>query len=444
MPKDRPLESYFWQLLKAGLALSAVVIYSRYLGAAGRGSLSIYLLYVQMLLMINELFVGSALANWIAMYGLRRFLPRIVVVSLAMLSLAALLAWMGGITGNASVKLAAKPQVDGPFILLVLLLGWSALLIFQNVAMNFFQSRGEILEKNRWLVGFELLKIGGLTTLIFGLSVQIVPLPYVVLSLVFSGSIWSIFCLSRLSSLNAFAPIYKKTELPSIRHTWKEGIWAQTGQILLFMVYRIPLLLTSFIMGDAAAGILANTLLVIDTIWILANTLGSIVHGRALGIFKVFKREKLGLRFATFSFWGTFLLSMGVMAIPMDWYGRLFGAEFTSMSGLLWQSLPGIWALGFFAPLGNLFHAQNQFKQLLVHHSLGLVVMAVTVFVGYVILDSVTVTHLIWSWNFALSTILGLHIFRRKFTYPQKDFFKVNTLLTYRLLCKFFRSLMPR
>ncbi len=439
MPKDRPLESYIWQLLKAGLALAAVVIYSRYLGAAGRGSLSIYLLYVQMLLMVNELFVGSALANWIAMYGLRRFLPRILCVSLSMLSLAALLAWLGGITDNAPVDLGNTAHLNPPYILLFLLLGWSAILIFQNVAMNFFQSRGEILEKNRWLVGFELLKVGGLITLIFGLSVQVVPLYYVVLSLVFSGFIWSILCLSRLASLNAFTPHNKKADLPSIRHTWNEGIWAQTGQIVLFLVYRTPLLLTSYLMGDAAAGIFANTLLVIDTIWIFANTLGAIVHGRALGIFNELKREKLGLRFATFSFWGTFLLSMGAVAIPMDWFARVFGAEFDSMSGLLFQSLPGIWALGFFAPLGNLFHAQNQFKQLLLHHTLGLVIMAVSVLIAHVIFASITVTHLIWSWNFALSTILGLHIFRRKFTHPQKGFFKVNTLLTYRLVRKFMR-----
>lgn len=444
MPKDRPLESYFWQLLKAGLALAAVVIYSRYLGAAGRGSLSIYLLYVQILLMVNELFVGSALANWIARYGLRRFLPRIVVVSFSMLLLAALLAWCGGITGKNPVDIENAEQLNAPLALLLLLLGWSAILIFQNVAMNFFQSRGEILEKNRWLVGFELLKVGGLLTLVFGLAVQVVPLNYVVLSLVFSGLIWSVLCLLRLVRLNAFKPLYAKADLPNIRYTWKEGIWAQTGQILLFLVYRTPLLLTSYMMGDAAAGVFANTLLVIDTIWIFANTLGAIVHGRALGIIKELKREKLGLRFATFSFWGTFLLSLGVVAIPPDWFGRLFGAEFVSMSGLLWQSLPGIWALGFFAPLGNLFHAQHQFKQLVVHHSMGLVVMAVTVSIGYVILDGFTVTHLIWSWNFALSTILGLHIFRRKFSSPQKDFFKVNTLLTYRLLCKSLRFIKPR
>jgi O-antigen/teichoic acid export membrane protein len=439
MPKDRPLESYIWQLLKAALALAAVVIYSRYLGAAGRGSLSIYLLYVQMLLMVNELFVGSALANWIAQYGLRRFLPRILSVSLSMLSLAALLAWLGGITDNAHVDLGNTAHLNPPYILLLLLLGWSAILIFQNVAMNFFQSRGDILEKNRWLVGFEFFKVGGLITLIGGLSVEIVPLDYVVLSLVFSGLIWSIFCLSRLASLNAFTPFNKKADLPSIRHTWNEGIWAQTGQIVLFMVYRTPLLLTSYLMGDAAAGIFANTLLVIDTIWIFANTLGAIVHGRALGIFNEFKREKLGLRFATFSFWGTFLLSMGAVAIPMDWFARLFGAEFDSMSGLLWQSLPGIWALGFFAPLGNLFHAQNQFKQLLLHHSIGLVVMAVLLLIAHVIFASITVIHLIWTWNFALSTILGLHIFRRKFMHPQKDFFKVNTLLIYRLVRKLMR-----
>ena len=91
MAKDRPIESYVWQLLKATLSVVAVILYSRVLGATGRGSLSIYLLYVQVFLMLNELFVGSALANWISQYGLRRFLPRITGISLGMLALAGVL-----------------------------------------------------------------------------------------------------------------------------------------------------------------------------------------------------------------------------------------------------------------------------------------------------------------------------------------------------------------
>ena len=88
MAKDRPIESYIWQLTKAALSIIAVILYSRYLGAAGRGSMSIYLLYVQVFLMLNEMFVGSALANWISLYGLRRFIPRIFVVTTIMLGLA--------------------------------------------------------------------------------------------------------------------------------------------------------------------------------------------------------------------------------------------------------------------------------------------------------------------------------------------------------------------
>ena len=57
MAKDRPIELYVWQLLKATLSVVAVILYSRVLGATGRGSLSIYLLYVQVFLMLNELFV---------------------------------------------------------------------------------------------------------------------------------------------------------------------------------------------------------------------------------------------------------------------------------------------------------------------------------------------------------------------------------------------------
>ncbi len=433
MSKDTPIESYIWQILKAVASFAAVIVYSRYLGASGRGTLSVYLLYVQMLLMINEMFVGSALANWISQFGLRRFLPRIVGVSLGILGLAAALALLLGFPPEEG-KASALSWLH-PAAVLVLLLAWSALLIFQNVAMNFFQSRGAVLEKNKWLLGFEILKLLGLLGLILGFTQHYGSLILVLGALVLSGFLGGIACFWRLKTLSAFSKRPEHSEL-NISHTWWEGIWAQLGQIALFFVYRIPVLWASYALSDAAAGILANALLVVDTVWIFANTFGSVLHSRALNIANLRKRERMSLRFMAYSFWGTLVLVLALAAVPAELFAWVFGADFYPMKHLIMLGIPGILALAVFAPLGNLFHAQNQFKRLLLHHTLGLIVMVLCLGFFKVFQDSVNFTQLIFAWNLALCTVMALHIFRRNYLETKGLLFRVNTLLIWRLLKK--------
>lgn len=435
MANDRPIESYIWQIIKAGLSFTAVILYSQVLGAAGRGILSIYLLYVQVFLMMNELFVGSALANWISKFGLRRFIPRIALVSGIMLCLVGLLgAYFNAIGGEKS---STEPNTRFS-LMLGLLMVWSLVLIVQNVAMNFFQSRGDIIEKNKWLVGFEGLKVGGLLILIFTISQSVVHIEQIMMALVLGGILWVIFCVFRLFSLRAFS-MQKKSENESIGHTWNEGIWAQIGQITLFFIYRIPLFVAARWMGDAAAGILANALLVIDTIWIYANTMGTIVHGRALQFANQEKQEKITLRFTAFSFWGTLLLLGAVVIVPNSLFTWVFGAEFFPMKSLVIQAIPGIMALAVFAPFGNLFHARNQFKLLLWNHAMGLGVMSLILSGFFLGIESFQFTQLIWAWNIALVTVMFAHIYRGKFTKKRNLNFALNTLLIYRLIRKWGR-----
>ncbi len=430
MANDRPIESYIWQIIKAGLSLTAVILYSQVLGAAGRGSLSIYLLYVQVFLMTNEMFVGSALANWISKFGLRRFLPRIFLVSTLML-------FLGGLLGSYLNIFSVDPTKanTGFSPILGLLLAWSLVLILQNVAMNYFQSRGDIVEKNKWLVGFEGLKVVGLLILIFALAKSVVYIDQILMVLVFSGILWVIVCTMRLISLGAFLMPNTSHE-ESIGYTWNEGMWAQIGQIVLFFIYRIPLFVAARWMGDAAAGILANALLVIDTIWIYANTMGTIIHGRALQFVDPEKQEEITLRFTVFSFWGTLGLIGAVVLLPNSLFTWVFGAEFYQMKSLVIQSAPGIIALALFAPFGNLFHARNQFKKLLQHHALGLGMMVLILIWIYLRIESVRFTHLIWSWNLALSVVMLAHIYGRKFIKKRNLNFILNTLLIYRLFRK--------
>ncbi|MFM8995212.1 MAG: hypothetical protein ACKOI1_03100, partial [Bacteroidota bacterium] len=70
-----PIKTFGWQLVKAVLAAVVVIVYSRVMGAYGRGSLSILLLNLQMVLMVSELVAGGALANVLSQDPAKRILP---------------------------------------------------------------------------------------------------------------------------------------------------------------------------------------------------------------------------------------------------------------------------------------------------------------------------------------------------------------------------------
>lgn len=430
MSKDRPIPSFIWQLVKAGFALVSVVIYSRYLGASGRGTLSVLLLYVQLFLMFNELFVGSALANWIANYGLKRFLNRIIGVTAIMISLAMLLSLIFG-----------WPNVNHSIYILVLLALWTVILVFQNVALNFFQSRSEIVKKSKYQGVFELLKLVSLSLIWVAVLPADDKLLKVLGALVLGGTVWSTGVLIELWNLGAFKEV-KNTD--SIKHTWGEGIWAQLGQIALFLVYRTPLFAASFYISDAAAGVLANTFLVVDTVWIFANTMGSIVHGRVLSMPRTLSQYRFASRYEVISFWGTLVIWLLVLVIPEWVYVAIFGLDFIQMHVFLKWMTPGVLALGLFASRGNLYHACNEFKRLLLHHITAWFFLLLCLVLCVQITESVTLTQLILIWNFALISIAIMHHFHRKFNKEGRSYFLVNTLLIWRLMLKNGRRLYRR
>jgi O-antigen/teichoic acid export membrane protein len=419
MSKDRLFTSYSWQIAKAIFAFLSVIVYSRFLGATARGTLSIYLLYVQLFLLFNEMFVGSALANWFAIYGFRRFTKRIVWISVIMLLFGVLLAVIVGWPGTYHAGLT-----------LLLLSLWVSVLVFQNVAMNYFQSRSEITRKAQYLFSFELLK-WLLLSLLWWVYVPLDSnILKVLLLLVSAGVIWSIWVAKELWQLGAFQEI--KSQAP-IQHTWAEGIWAQGGQIALFLVYRTPLFATSYFLGDSAAGVLANTFLMVDTIWIFTNTIGSMVHGRTLNLNSELAQERFCARAEVWSFWGTMAILLVVLALPEALYTWVFGHDFSAMPLWLNYMVPGILALSLFASRGNLYHARNEFKRLLLHHGLAWIFMILAILWMHLYQESVTITPLIFLWNLALCSIAVLHYFHRKFRSSFPTYFWVNTLLIWRL-----------
>lgn len=522
-------------MAKAAAAFLTVVVYSRVLGAHFRGELSLMLLYLQLALMINEMVVGSVMANWFVRFDFKFLTQRLWWVSGTVLGVFGLLGWLGFNWGY--------------MVLPLVLLG--ATLVRQNMVINLLQSKDLISLRNRWQFHYEALKLilqlvgfGLLYFLIYWANVQkdlhpsssqwaenlLIsslgnsewnPVLYVLWILAIAGIIWwwlsrkvvrnvlngdsshslhppksqsnSVQSLhppkSQSNSVHSLLPTESQSNSvhslhpresqsnsvhslhpPKQKFGWreiKEGFLAQLGHLVLFLIYRMPIFMCSAWMLEIwgfnreiipmgyvgfndfnrTAGILSNVLLIADTLWIFANSLGGIVHAKLLQpdmmLRSVSSQNRWIWRFFIISILGTSILTFLTALMPDILYTSIFGREFGVMAKYFSWIIPGVLALGVSAVIGHVLHARNQFSTLLKNHAMGLGGMLLCWWILRKPLwpsDLDFAKYLLFGFNFGLILVMVMNFlsmgpdFRKRIKTPR------NILITLNLLLRFVRN----
>lgn len=437
-----PVRTFGWQLVKAVIAALVVVIYSRGMGAYGRGALSVLLLYLQLTLMVSEVVAGGALANLLTKYSVRRILPTAWVFLLLVLCIAYLIGWFVWVIPNAGKYPIC---LDHPKVITLNLLFFQGLFLGGlNIQYNLYQAQGWVNQRNRLQVSMEVLKLLGLLLCFEAMYGFIIPknaaielsvsmhiaerlmdgqtLHYlhgfnemaILWILVYaSGLVW-VYSLWQSRSLfkgGAMQSIQSSPqEMGQSRHGsnngsfWSSiqppkemfniGFLSQLGHILLFLLYRLPLWWMAAQFGNSEAGLLANALLIADTIWIFGNSYGTILHSRMLVssgslsgdrnngdesalASQQRKFQKLLSRYVVISSSGTLLAVLAAMLVPNALYIFVFGETFLGLKETLFMISPAVIFLGISAPIGHYLHAQNRFKGLIVSYGSAVVVLVV-------------------------------------------------------------------
>ena len=437
-----PVRTFGWQLVKAVIAALVVVIYSRGMGAYGRGALSVLLLYLQLTLMVSEVVAGGALANLLTKYSVRRILPTAWVFLLLVLCIAYLIGWFVWVIPNAGKYPIC---LDHPKVITLNLLFFQGLFLGGlNIQYNLYQAQGWVNQRNRLQVSMEVLKLLGLLLCFEAMYGFIIPknaaielsvsmhiaerlmdgqtLHYlhgfnemaILWILVYaSGLVW-VYSLWQSRSLfkgGVMQSIQSSPqEMGQSRHGsnngsfWSSiqppkemfniGFLSQLGHILLFLLYRLPLWWMAAQFGNSEAGLLANALLIADTIWIFGNSYGTILHSRMLVssgslsgdrnngdesalASQQRKFQKLLSRYVFISSSGTLLAVLAAMLVPNALYIFVFGETFSGLKETLFMISPAVIFLGISAPIGHYLHAQNRFKGLIVSYGSAVVVLVV-------------------------------------------------------------------
>ena len=437
-----PVRTFGWQLIKAVIAALVVVIYSRGMGAYGRGALSVLLLYLQLTLMVSEMVAGGALANLLTKYSVRRILPTAWAFLLLVLCIAYLIGWLVWVIPNAGDYPIC---LDHPKVITLNLLFFQGLFLGGlNIQYNLYQAQGWVNQRNRLQVSMEVLKLLGLLLCFEAMYGFIIPknaaielsvsrhiaerlmdgqtLHYlhgfnemaILWILVYaSGLVWvyslwqsrSLFKGGVMQSIQS-SPQEMGQSRPGLnngsfwssiqppKEMFNSGFLSQLGHILLFLLYRLPLWWMAAQYGNSQAGLLANALLIADTIWIFGNSYGTILHSRMLVSSGSFsgdrnngdvsapasqqrKFNKLLSRYVVISSSGTLLAVLLAMIVPNALYVFVFGETFSGLKETLFLISPAVIFLGISAPIGHYLHAQNRFKDLIVSYGAAVLVLIV-------------------------------------------------------------------
>jgi O-antigen/teichoic acid export membrane protein len=441
-----PLKTFGWQLAKAICAALVVVIYSRGMGAYGRGALSILLLYLQLTLMVSEMVAGGALANLLTKYSVRRILPTAWSFLFLVLSVAYLIGWFFWLIPNAGDYPIC---LDHPKVITLNLLFFQGLFLGGlNIQYNLYQAHGWVHRRNKLQVFMEVLKLLGLLLCFEAMYGFIFPkhaaielsvrlrtaeltaerlidgqtLDYlhgfdemaILWVLVYaSGAVWVyslwqsrfLFKGGSMQSMSSSSEVLDQAQIGSNngsfwrsiqppREMFHSGVLSQLGHILLFLLYRLPLWWMAAQFGNSQAGLLANALLIADTIWIFGNSYGTILHSRMLVWYGTVggdgnsrnmsefglgerKFHKLLSRYVLISAAGTLLAVLAAMIVPNALYIFVFGETFSGLKETLFLISPAVIFLGIAAPIGHYLHAQNRFKDLIISYGSAVVVLVI-------------------------------------------------------------------
>lgn len=381
-----------WQAAKSGIAMLVVIVYSRLMGADGRGGLSIWLINIQLFMLVLEWMVGSTIPNFIGEYGFRKVL-KFSSLAIAFISLLWLL--LGGwIHNGVWFWMCSWEDISAVGLGMCLIVGLGMLNVIQGV----FQYRGMVEQRNKLqlrveifklvilllsLVFFTLIIVHGpwLDLSVWGLiwlAVPILNLGHVLVVLVLAT--WVAILVTVWMNRSVFVeewrndPLQGRTNvtgwiLPLV--AFRDGFWSQAGHLVYFAITRLPIWWLGFRGGqESVVGVLANVWLMWDTVMIVGNSYGVVIHSMVLqenyGADATLNSGAWLKHFRRNSFWRAILLCFVISSLPDDVYSTVFGPEFGNMNRYFIFLIPVVVLSSVAAPMAHWLHANNRFFELFI------------------------------------------------------------------------------
>jgi O-antigen/teichoic acid export membrane protein len=375
--------TFFSKLMVAILGLAIVVISSKFLGAEGRGIISLMMSLIAFLQLFCDFGSNSAIINLSYQVDQRRL-------------------WLSSLVWVLLIcMLSYIPIFFFSHIRFIYLVPVAALLYsFINVNSLLLMGNRRVSMRNAVLVATPLLLLCCFAILLFNSDLYINAYPLALfLSLSVAGVLSFLMLKDKL----------KPSQSPFMfeKRLLQQGAWVQGGHAVQFLNYRFNFFIVAYLMGEASLGIYNNAVILAESIWILGHSIGQMQHMKILNTSEGHLHISLTNKFIKINFLGSMLLMAALVSLPEVFWSWLFSEDFKEMHQLFIFLAPGVLCFSISNIINHFLHAKNDFKSILRANIAGLFFGVIT---SIILIPSHGLVGACISWSTGLAASLVTYI----------------------------------
>jgi len=307
-----------------------VILTARYMGAAGKGEISLTVLNITLILLLNDLLGGGAMVFMV---------PRYRLMSLLLPS------WIWGIICGCLLPLfffIARPFSGADYLTLC---GLSVFLNLSSINLAALNGKEKIKENN-WVSIVQVVVL--LVLLWVGIFLFNTRTPFV-----FYFSLGVSYLISFLLSLFYLRADLLPGEFTPFKRLMKQllrnGFYVQLGNAVQLLNYRFAFYLLVYfhpLIGKSLVGVYSTAASVCESVWVISNGISMVQYARIANMSNRKAAQELTISLSKVSLLAT-VLAVGILCcLPAALFRWLFGSEFTELPLVIAYLSAGICAFG--------------------------------------------------------------------------------------------------
>ena len=307
-----------------------VILTAKFMGAEGRGEISLIILNITVILLINDLIGGAALVFLV---------PRYKLYSLLVPS------WLWGVLCGLVFPLFFYffgNSTRHEYIFITLLSIFLNLSSINSVVLN---GKEKIRESNIVSIFQVLILLVCLSFFIFFLHHKAPSAFYLALLTSYGLSFaLGLFFLRKdiiIAPIRHFGRLFKQMS--------RSGFFVQLGNAVQLLNYRLSFYLIDHffpLAGKAMVGVYSTGTSVCESVWVISNGISMVQYARISNMKDRKQAQELTVSLSKISFLATVLAMSVLLLLPSSLFRFVFGPDFTELPAIIFMLSAGITVFG--------------------------------------------------------------------------------------------------
>lgn len=337
------LNTSFTKIISAGLSLILLILTTRYLGAQGRGILSIITASVGLIMLFNGFMGGSSLVYIIPRNRSISFFKHATVLwCLWALIVSSIISFILIVTGSLSTNLFFHIFALG---VLGSFFSTSTMILLADEKISSFNLSGMIQVFTNFLIfGLIILVLRKVSIDSYLLALYISYILSLCFTIYFVLKIWKV--VGEKSAISFFF---------TVKEISKYGFIAQLGDVIQYLNYRLSYFILNYYINSADVGIYSVGVMLSESIRLISSSIALVQYSKIANINDLNYSRRLTVKLAKLSFIITLIATLILLLIPQGLFPLVFGRDFGPVKTVMFYLSAGILSLGLTVTISHYF-----------------------------------------------------------------------------------------